>query len=95
MDLVAAFGTRVVVTMEHCDKKGNPKILAECTLPLTGEKCVDTIITGSFFTGNTLDLCVFDIDKNGRGLILRELSDGTTVEQVKRSTGCDFIIDLV
>ncbi|KAJ2896671.1 Succinyl-CoA:3-ketoacid coenzyme A transferase 1, mitochondrial, partial [Coemansia aciculifera] len=80
MDLVAATNSRVVVTMTHNDKNGKPKILKENTLPLTGVKCVDRIIT---------DKCVFDVVP-GKGLLLRELSHGNTVEGIKASTGCEF-----
>ena len=45
MDLVAAPGSRVIVVMEHCDKKGNPKLVKSCSLPLTGRGCVDMVIT--------------------------------------------------
>jgi 3-oxoacid CoA-transferase len=86
MDLVAAFGTRVVVAMEHCDKNGNAKILDSCSLPLTGERCVDRIIT---------DLCVFDVDKERGWLILRELSEGTTISELRKKTGCDFTVKLI
>ncbi|KAJ2484823.1 hypothetical protein EV174_002147 [Coemansia sp. RSA 2320] len=80
MDLVAAPNSRVVVTMTHNDKNGNPKILKENSLPLTGVKCVDRIIT---------DKCVFDVVP-GKGLLLRELSYGTTVGEIKAITGCGF-----
>ncbi|KAJ2047312.1 Succinyl-CoA:3-ketoacid coenzyme A transferase 1, mitochondrial, partial [Coemansia sp. S155-1] len=59
---------------------GGPKILKENTLPLTGVKCVDRIIT---------DKCVFDVVP-GKGLLLRELSHGKTVEEIRASTGCEF-----
>lgn len=85
MDLVSAGRTRVVVTMEHVNKNGKHKILKKCSLPLTGEKCVDRIIT---------DLCVFDVDKENSCLILKELMEGVTVEDIKKNTGCDFKIDL-
>jgi acyl CoA:acetate/3-ketoacid CoA transferase beta subunit len=41
-----------------------------------------------------VDLCVFDVDKKGGGLILRDLSEGTAIEDVKKNTGCDFKVDL-
>ncbi|KAG0239292.1 coenzyme A transferase family protein [Mortierella sp. GBAus27b] len=81
MDLVSSPGTRVVVTMEHLAKGGKHKILESCSLPLTGVGCVDRIIT---------DLCVFDV-KDG-GLVLTELMEGTTVEDVKKGTGASFKI---
>lgn len=80
MDLVAAPGTKVIVTMEHNARDGSPKILEKCSLPLTGRNCIDMIIT---------EKCVFTVDKN-RGLTLVELADGFSVEDIKASTGCGF-----
>ncbi|ORX72376.1 3-oxoacid CoA transferase 1 [Linderina pennispora] len=80
MDLVSAADTKVVVTMDHCAKDGTPKILDQCTLPLTGVACVSRIIT---------DKCVFDVVK-GKGLVLRELAFGVTVDDVRSATGCSF-----
>ena len=83
MDLVSSPST-VIVTMEHTAKDGSPKILKECTLPLTGKAVVDRIIT---------DMCVFDCDKNGLkngGLTLVEIAAGTTVDDVRAATGCSF-----
>ncbi|KAJ1935402.1 Succinyl-CoA:3-ketoacid coenzyme A transferase 1, mitochondrial [Linderina macrospora] len=80
MDLVSAADTKVVVTMDHCAKDGTPKILNQCTLPLTGVACVSRIIT---------DKCVFDVIK-GKGLVLRELAFGVTVDDVRSATGCSF-----
>ncbi|KAJ3111484.1 Succinyl-CoA:3-ketoacid coenzyme A transferase 1, mitochondrial [Phlyctochytrium bullatum] len=85
MDLVATSGTKVVVTMEHTAKGGRPKILKACTLPLTGKQCIDMIIT---------DLCVFEVDKKAGELVLTELMPGVTVEEVKKSTGCEFRVEL-
>lgn len=90
MDL-AASGARIVVTMEHSSRAGTPKILSACTLPLTGRACVDRIITD--LVGGRLVLltgqCVFDVDREA-GLTLVELAQGTTVEDVRQATGCDF-----
>ncbi|KAF3050286.1 hypothetical protein E8E11_009011 [Didymella keratinophila] len=81
MDLVAnPTQTKVIVTMEHVDKKGNPKILNQCTFPLTGPKCVSTIIT---------DLAVFDVDRT-EGLTLREHAKGVTVDEIKSKTEAPF-----
>jgi 3-oxoacid CoA-transferase subunit B len=81
MDLVAG-AKRVIVAMEHATKEGNPKILRKCTLPLTGAEVVDTIVT---------ELCLIDV--TDRGLILRELHDGVTLEEVQRVTEPRLLID--
>ncbi len=79
MDLVAG-AKRVVVTMTHNSKRGEPKLLAECTLPLTGVGVVDLLIT---------DRAVFGFEG---GLTLLELAPGETVASVRELTGCDFAV---
>jgi 3-oxoacid CoA-transferase len=84
MDLVCAPNSRVIVTMDHTAKDGSPKILDECSLPLTGRRVVDRIIT---------DLCVLDCDKLGRGgLTLVEIAPGVSVEDVRAATGCHIAV---
>ncbi|KAG2177835.1 hypothetical protein INT43_003082 [Umbelopsis isabellina] len=82
MDLVASKETKVVVTMEHVDKYGNPKIVEQCDLPLTGVGCVKTIIT---------DLAVFNVDPE-KGLILSEVADEVTIDEIKAKTACTFTV---
>lgn len=79
MDLVSGV-KRVIVVMDHTAKDGSPKVLKQCSLPITGKAVVDMIIT---------DLCVFDVDPE-RGLTLTELHPGVTIADVQAKTGCDF-----
>jgi 3-oxoacid CoA-transferase subunit B len=75
MDLVAG-AKRVVVAMQHVDKKGNPKLLEKCDLPFTGLSCIDRIVS---------DYGVIDIDDEG--FILREYAPDLSVEAVVEATG--------
>ncbi|WP_269320269.1 3-oxoacid CoA-transferase subunit B [Bacillus sp. EB01] len=80
MDLVTG-AKKVIVAMEHCNKKGGSKILKECTLPLTGKGVVDVIVT---------ELAVFRV--TDYGLVLEELMDGVTLDTVKEKTEAEFTL---
>ncbi len=78
MDLVAG-AKRVLILMEHVTRKGKPKIVSRCDLPLTGAGVVDRIFT---------DLCVMDVAPEG--LVLLELAPGVTEEEVREKTEASF-----
>ena len=80
MDLVAG-ARRVIVTMEHASKDGKPKLVKECSLPLTGKRCVSAVCT---------DYAWIDVTQDG--LVLRELAPGVTVEDVQRITEPKLIV---
>ena len=81
MDLVAS-ADNIVVAMRHTNKRGESKLLKECSLPLTGVKCVKRIVT---------DMAVLDVTDNGFKLI--ERAPGVSVEDIKAATAGRLIID--
>ncbi len=85
MDLVAGV-KRVVVMMEHANKRGESKIIPQCTLPLTGRRCIDMVIT---------ELCVLEMDKSNpshRRFVLKELAPGVSVEEVLAKTTAEIFV---
>jgi len=84
MDLVAGV-KRVVVVMEHVEKSGAPKLVKACSLPLTGAKVVDMVIT---------DLGVFRVDRGRQPLTLVELAPGVGVEEIRAKTEPAFEVAL-
>ena len=81
MDLVAGV-KKVVVIMEH-SAKNEAKLLKRCSLPLTGEACVDMVIT---------DLAVFDLDRSRGGLTLKELAPGVTLAEIEARTEASYTV---
>ncbi|MDD4806381.1 MAG: succinyl-CoA--3-ketoacid-CoA transferase, partial [Candidatus Cloacimonetes bacterium] len=72
---------KVIVAMEHCDKYGNSKILKECNLPLTAKGKVSLIIT---------DMAVIEV--TDQGLLLKEVAEGVSVEEVLKATEADLTV---
>jgi 3-oxoacid CoA-transferase B subunit len=83
MDLVAGV-RKVIVMMEHVTKTGEPKLIPRCTLPLTGVRCVDMVIT---------DLSVLIMDPAERRFRLAELAPGSTIDEVVAKTTARLIVD--
>jgi 3-oxoacid CoA-transferase subunit B len=81
MDLVAG-AKRVIIAMEHTTREGGHKIVKRCTLPLTGLKVVNLVVT---------ELAVIDVTP--RGLVLKEMASGTTLDAVRKATGADLIVE--
>jgi len=81
MDLVAS-AKNIIVAMMHTNPKGESKLLPQCTLPLTGVKCITKVVT---------DLAVLDITENGFKLI--ERAPGVSVEEIKQKTAGRLVVD--
>jgi 3-oxoadipate CoA-transferase beta subunit len=77
---IAAGAKRLIVCMEHTTKEGAPKVVRQCTYPLTGLACVDTIVT---------DLAVIDVKPEG--LMLREIAPGWNNEELQKLTGAPLM----
>lgn len=81
MDLVAS-AENIIVAMQHCSRSGESKLLPECSLPITGIRCVKKIVT---------DLGVFEVSKDG-GFVLKERAPGVSVEEIKSKTAGKLMI---
>ena len=82
MDLVAS-AKNIIVAMQQVNKYGESKLLTECSLPLTGVRCVKKIVT---------ELGVYEIDQKEGGFILREIAPDVSIDQIKKSTAGKLII---
>jgi len=84
MDLVAGV-KKVVVIMDHVTRKGDPKLIPQCTLPLTGLRCIDMIIT---------DLCVLEMNAEQRRFEVTELAPDVTIDEVIEKTSAEILVNL-
>jgi len=82
MDLVAS-AKHIIVAMQHCSKEGASKLLTQCSLPITGIRCVKRIVS---------DLAVLDVVEGG-GFKLIERAPGVSVEEIKKATAGNLIIE--
>lgn len=82
MDLVAS-AKQIIVAMQQVNKAGESKLLARCTLPLTGVRCIRKVVT---------EMAVFDVDVEYGGFILRERAPGVSVDQIRNATAGKFIV---
>lgn len=82
MDLVAGV-KKVVVIMDHVTRKGDPKLIESCTLPLTGLRCVDMVIT---------DLCVMEMNEEARRFEVTELAPDVTIDEVLAKTTAEVLV---
>jgi 3-oxoacid CoA-transferase B subunit len=82
MDLVAGVN-KVVVIMDHVTRKGDPKLIPACTLPLTGLRCIDMIIT---------DLCVMEMNEEKRRFEITELAPDVTIDEVLEKTTAEVLV---
>lgn len=82
MDLVAS-AENIIVAMQHCSRDGASKLLKECSLPITGIKCVKKIVT---------DLAVLEVNPKG-GFVLKERAPGVSVEEIQEKTEGKLIVE--
>jgi 3-oxoacid CoA-transferase len=82
MDLVVNPG-KLIIAMRHCERSGHPKVVARCRYPVTGTGCVDLVVT---------DVAV--IERDERGLVLRECAEGFTADEVRQLTEAPLAVEL-
>jgi 3-oxoacid CoA-transferase subunit B len=82
MDLVAS-AKNIIVAMQQTNREGESKLLSECSLPLTGKRCISKIVT---------DMGVYEIDKENGGFILLERAPGVSIEEIRKATAGRLII---
>lgn len=83
MDLVAS-AKNIIVAMQQVNKHGDSKLLSECSLPLTGRRCISKVVT---------EMAVFEIDKEAGGFKLLERAPGVSVEEIKNATAGRLVVE--